>query len=598
MNHFSESGRAFNSSRYVVEPPATELLLSPEKASVRWPVFREIGHSAVAQIEQRNVRVSTIIDLMDRLPIPTITVESAYETGIVDTDQLCASYEALSEVLADPEYARLVLYLPFELLPPASWRPQDMRLTEPLEHFSSAYRHSWFSLLGVHDVRANFVDGDVLESEFRDGDLNRVVKAAHLIPILLEKGLLQNSEVRDIYSGTSDPLLRRSIAEGLLAHYGVSATKPSGLSEDHSIPPGQDHVSERRQQWLDARHEEGEIQSRAEEIAGRILDDARGIVLSLPKSTDSDQIMSRHASIEGIYIALAQLSLVDPDRSRAVFNECRGVLQSYLHSDDTRVRARAQSTYRRLRYLGVIDMEVMRESGVRIPRLDGPFSENLDSLEHELSDLRAILDRLQSSPDLRGVIYPLIALGGSRLKGYGDEASDVDVSIFLRPEMQYSDCPRIRALLQEAFTVNGVTYDPIQFWLEELDRGELGVHDFDDSGVHTGGSDWTHILFGNVWVGDDEAVRELQRRLLGHYFWRPDDTSQAEIRRERHLERIEQDVLQYRLMHKGYERHYPRYGSVQLGVNDAVDGSSVYWESGYRHLATRLFLRNVFLPRF
>lgn len=62
------------------------------------------------------------------------------------------------------------------------------------------------------------------------------------------------------------------------------------------------------------------------------------------------------------------------------------------------------------------------------------------------------------------------------------------------------------------------------------------------------------------------------------------------------LRRLEQDALQYRLMHKGYEYHYAvRADDVTL-PQDGIDSGSTFWDEGYRTLATRLFAEKVRLP--
>src|SRR3989344_1683252 len=76
----------------------------------------------------------------------------------LETRQMAELYESLSDLLDDRDYRRLILYLPFEFLPKAP------------ERFRRAYMKAWRSLLSAHDVRANFVDGDVLEEEQRTGD--------------------------------------------------------------------------------------------------------------------------------------------------------------------------------------------------------------------------------------------------------------------------------------------------------------------------------------------------------------------------------------------------------------------------------------------
>ena len=71
----------------------------------------------------------------------------------------------------------------------------------------------------------------------------------------------------------------------------------------------------------------------------------------------------------------------------------------------------------------------------------------------------------------------------------------------------------------------------------------------------------------------------------------------GEDARKNWLLEIERDTLQYRLMHKGNARHYPEQGGIQTENSGALDSESMFWDSGYRRVATQLFLKKVFLPQ-
>src|SRR3989338_9134161 len=86
---------------------------------------------------------------------------------------------------------------------------------DPIFLFKPRQKKAWRGLLQTHDVRANFVDGDVLEAEQRKDDLPRVVKAAHLIPVLVQKGLSKAGYAISLMNNTEDPVLKQSIGEAL-----------------------------------------------------------------------------------------------------------------------------------------------------------------------------------------------------------------------------------------------------------------------------------------------------------------------------------------------------------------------------------------------
>ena len=61
----------------------------------------------------------------------------------------------------------------------------------------------------------------------------------------------------------------------------------------------------------------------------------------------------------------------------------------------------------------------------------------------------------------------VVLIGGSRLKGYGDEHSDVDVTICMRPG---ADESRRTELLDKVMPLLGGE-KPHEFWLEEAGQG-------------------------------------------------------------------------------------------------------------------------------
>lgn len=97
---------------------------------------------------------------------------------------------------------------------------------------------------------------------------------------------------------------------------------------------------------------------------------------------------------------------------------------------------------------------------------------------------------------------------------------------------------------------------------------------------------WSHLLYNNVWIGERETIEQLRKELTAPY---ENDPTLRRIA----LRRLEQDALQYRLMHKGYERHYVVDGDDRRLERGGVDRQSVYWDPGYRRLATQLFAEKV-----
>lgn len=177
----------------ITAAPGVELLLDIEHAKDIWPKEIAEDKTFLEQVESRRELNRRLDTVLSALPHPDVTLEQAISTGKLKEDQVADLYESLSGLLAsDSEYQRVLLYLPFEFLPSVGWKPTSDRFKKAAEDFRTAYMSAWENLLVIHDVRANFVDGDVLEVEKREGDLPRVVKAAHLIPKLVEAGFFDD----------------------------------------------------------------------------------------------------------------------------------------------------------------------------------------------------------------------------------------------------------------------------------------------------------------------------------------------------------------------------------------------------------------------
>ena len=108
-----------------------------------------------------------------------------------------------------------------------------------------------------------------------------------------------------------------------------------------------------------------------------------------------------------------------------------------------------------------------------------------------------------------------------------------------------------------------------------------------DYDPHIADDYWSHGVFNAAWFGDENSILEVQQGLLHSY-------SRPSARRNHYIQAIERDLLQYRLLHKGYARHFPTNPPESSA---RIDGSSTYWDPGYRAVATKLFVDKVFIPK-
>ena len=97
-------------------------------------------------------------------------------------------YEACGRLLPNRAYRRILFYLPLGAL----------RKDAP-EDFKRSYIDAWHELLNTEDVRENFHEGDVFEMDARPIEgLERVVKAAHLTPWLVQNDYLSLGHIYDL----------------------------------------------------------------------------------------------------------------------------------------------------------------------------------------------------------------------------------------------------------------------------------------------------------------------------------------------------------------------------------------------------------------
>ncbi len=166
--------------------------------------------------------------------------------------------------------------------------------------------------------------------------------------------------------------------------------------------------------------------------------------------------------------------------------------------------------------------------------LAGPFSPNIEAFMDVLETIQRALGPKE-----------IVLVGGSRLKGYGTTLSDLDI-----------------------------------FRLEELDR---------DPEMKAGNPHATHIHYNTLWLGGNE-VDDLSKIATDYatvYFGSP--------KRRFAIERIESDLLQYRLLHKGFVRFYGGHDSIAKNYPE-MDGNCPFYDDKYRRIATELFVKYVFIP--
>lgn len=172
-------------------------------------------------------------------------------------------------------------------------------------------------------------------------------------------------------------------------------------------------------------------------------------------------------------------------------------------------------------------------------KLEGPFSDNIPTIEARLAEIVAQLKPSE-----------IVLVGGSQLKGYGTKSSDLDIWSYER---------LLRSLASQP-----------------------------------GNSHVIHICFNTVWLGGQNVtIEELERSsdlIAGNYTEWAKMANKA-LKRQA-IERLESDLLQYRLLHKGFARFT---GMQEFQVPLEMDGDCPFYCDEYRRIATMLYAKYVWL---
>ncbi len=557
-------------------------------------------------------------------------IEDAVEAGLIGPATTAILYEKLAQFMNEEEgNERLLLYFPIELLPKPAWRPRSARLHRAIDAFARTCRNAWHRLLIQSDLRENFVAGDIPEPELRDGPLPQVVKAVHLAPALVEKGVLSLEEVHAAATNAKDPVLVRTMNETLpLLAFDRATWIAREIREVESALDTPDlgfsplDSEERRKEmfrWAEEASREAERMHIAthparpmSRIRWEIKRDQDRIIercsKALAASIDAGEVPAgdlaasvsastsaciARIAIRAVRMSIERLSPIDMHQAKIAWSLFEGMVDSLKHRNDQTIDAEADTAWRRLCTLDVVDADALKQRGIKMPKLDEDALTEDPSLAKKCE--RAA-DAIMDSPELMEYILPVVISYGSLIKGYAARDADHDVAVFIRPDASLEDREYIQGLLRESLSQAGITGKPLEFWLAGHKDDSLAIRDFRDPDRSLGDSTLAHVLFQGVWSGDMAAIRDLHRRLMTGYLRPERKTFLRQPIRPIWASEMERDALPYRLMHTGYWRFHPERKSAGFRESIRIDSHSAFWDPGYRRLAAILFLKRVFLP--
>lgn len=549
------------------------------------------------------------------------------ETNNVNGAELLNFYNEMSDFIeSDPNNSRIVLYLPFQVLP-------DLNLTNSSEaiKFANVVNNSWLRLLHESEVRAVYIDGDELEPGM--GDPPRIRKAGHLIPELLSRGIITQEEVLNVFDLSDDLELEKSLLEGIIVAQDGGVFDQANWEQIVFIAKSKNIDTLLTRQ----KAEEGEPPESIEQILNRYKSSLRSIEKKYSQNSEYTTHISHKRAVwekgvkvnEAIELASEKLSQKVIDKKldtkplikfenvgiRTLFKVAKAVavknpnqatiLIESLGAEITKKwiggtsieKEDIKSGFNQLSRLNVLPLKLVENLKIDILDLSDTVPVDINKfIQNDGKMIASATEKIKKDPELSKYIYPLVLVFGSRIKGYANQDGDFDMAIFIKPEVDWQKRDELLTLLKKNVPELANVDRVLEYWVSEKD-GKLGLklppQELPDVVI---GAPQIHFIWGGVWIGDENTALTVRRDFTEKYLDLSRFGDQKEVVRTKLLRQIELDVLQYRLMHKGFKKLYPSTKSEGTKNGDLIDYKSDFWDPGFRKIATTLFLKKVFLP--
>ena len=638
-SHNERPANKIETSDFGIVPPPSESLLSPNQESL-WPEEIRNNKELIKESADRKELIKDLTTIFSKLPQATTEIQTALGKHQISTEEGLNLYKKLTDfLLSDSANNRMILYMPFEFIPNNNWKSDNSHLNQVTEEFKNTYINKWKELLTMHDWRANFVDGDIPEPGVERELPPEVCKAAHLLPILVKKGLVSVNEAINIVEKSSDSILRNSFADGFSVLADQELITKEDItrmlqSEDDLIYNCAIIVSSYKQQnsgsvetklakdsmwlkqvfskiknevdqtsinntaiskmsvervaWLKQNTQKKIIETHAQEIANALISQ------TITFTDIQNSLLTKGNEPASLLIIHTLRNAVE--KTQTLNPEYKSALESIWKSGTENEKESIKSTWSRWISIGVLDDAYLNTFGIKKSALESTFSEKTDIIKNETEKLSDITNKIASHPELLKYVYPVSILYGSIIKGYNTGTSDADCAIFVKPDTPIEQNAHIQKMIFEQFGISNDKNSPVFFWLNKNQDG-MEIQNFKNPEKYQGDSTHANILFEGAWCGDKKAIESLYKELLPGYLYSKDKKILGHDARTIWLESLERATLQYRLMHSGYARSYPEQGGIETKHSNMIDSQSMFWDSGYRRLATKLFLSKVFLPQ-
>lgn len=536
---------------------------------------------------------------------PQLDIAEALELQLIEENGMASFYDSVSSLLElDTHSERLILYFPFELLP-LQLSIYSQKLTRSIERFRSVYTAKWRLLLSREDFRANFVDGDISEEGLETGDVPMVVKAMHLIPSLIHKkiisyqdvlellrnnpGTVQEESIEDILPFLTSRIIRTETSTNLNST-NFKIIIQSFSNELSILETRKTTTPTKREAWKFKRDSAKLFDTYSDELALVLIgrSDLIPLMFSFVDVEQTDDI--EQLVLLSLSKAIEKLAKAERTKAKEIYDAARNRYKKILPNLSPKLSELLESRLSRLSVLKIADQLDLGLVGIEYPNVEKDPQENSTTVEIYTKIAAAFM----SSVELSEFVFPVIIACGSRVKGYSTNDADTDFVVFVRPSTGWHEREKVQHLINEVLASIGVSEKPVEFWLKE-NGADLRIIDNPTGDRLMGSSVFTHLLFVCPWIGDEVMVRMLYEKLLAPYLHYEGEEFYGQPIRELWLEEIERASLQYRLMHKGYHYLYPELRSNNV-PDEMIDSQGAFWDPGYRRIATKIFLRDVFLP--
>ena len=630
---------------FIVIPGASELLLNMDTKNNPWPKDILIDEHISTERTLRKKLSRTLEIIFASVPFAQMNLLTALEQKLVPVELVINLFNRLSQLLEMDTYTKqLILYIPFELIPEKTWVEQYPILESSINLFKKTYVKKWYELLNQKVPRANFVDGDVLETGIYDQGLPFVVKAAHLIPFLIQKQIISFAEVVEIMETNKDETLQESIADTIptlfsmnlvsdamiqqmlnsenqllrnaciIGKHSACASKNDTFLENNwidvlrtdlnttfqSIKSEYDNqlgtCTDSRRTWKKNSNERKEIEKSSVKISQILLNSLSQKNTFKTFIKFNTDIVSQKLAVLVIRNLVEQLVLQgDPSAAEATKNEFSDYLQDIENNSYIGLRKILETVWYRWYSFGLISESELSSHDLKPVQLFTDTNISNMNWHGEAEQLAAICGTIASDKEFSEYLYPVCIMYGSSVKGYAEKNADIDIAVFIKPHVPFSRRTYVQEIISTLFKETKANGRALEFWIKKSPNG-LIIQDFEIEDRALGQNVMSHVLFHGIWCGEQESIQVMYKDLLLSYLYEQDKLYYGHPIRETYTSELERDALQYRLMHKGYYRFYLNQNPLSSFDSKDIDAGSAFWDSGYRRIATKLFVDKVFIP--